>query len=213
MNPVQARERAALARSGQRRLIPSLPARRPETYKRQALLDARILLIVTVVFTLVGCTHAASSGASPGAAALRGFGVEVEEAIAPRVPMLHLKTCGSWGCYEQDVPLSSSGPTTAMPCPSGGANSDTACGVAHVPGPGPGYGYAPVPALTFDPVTVTVRTPRGAPFPINAEVPVHPSAVCPDLPARPASARPTCPGATPQAGLRVAADGTVSQSR
>jgi hypothetical protein len=175
-------------------------------------------MTAVVVFTLAGCAAAGPDGQSTGAAALRGFGVEVEQAVAPQVPMVHLKTCGSWGCHEQDVPLQISGPTSAMPCPTGSAASDTACGVAHLPGPGPGYGYAPVPGLTMDPVTVTVTTPPGASPPINAEVTVRPSAVCPDHAGQPGNAatpspRTTCPGATPQAQLRIAADGSVSQSR
>jgi hypothetical protein len=138
--------------------------------------------------------------------------------VAPQVPMVRLKTCGSCGCHEQDAPLLVSGPTSTMPCPSGSAAPDAACGVAHLLGPGPGYGYAPVPALTLDPVTVTVTTPPGAPCPINAEVPVRPSAVCPHHAGQPGNAaapstRTTCPGATPQAQLRIAADGSVSQTR
>jgi hypothetical protein len=178
--------------------------------------------MAAVVLTLGGCT-AGPGGESSGAAPLRGFSVEVDQAVAPQVPTVHLKTCGSWGCHEQDVPLNISGPTSAMPCPPGSAAPgsaapDSACGVAHLAGPGPGYGYAPVPALTFDQVIVTVTTPSGAPFPVRAEVLVRPTAVCPHDPGPPGGpapsiARPTCDGATPQARLRISADGAVSQSR
>jgi hypothetical protein len=150
---------------------------------------------------------------------LRGFGVAVDEAVAGRVPVVQLRTCGAWGCHEQDVPLSISGPTSAASCASrSDAPPDAAaCGVQHLPGPGPGFGYAPVPGLTFDPVTVLVTTPPGAPLPISAEVRVQPYAVCPGgggpEQGSPATAGPTCAGATPQAELRIAADGTVSQSR
>jgi hypothetical protein len=201
----------------------------------------RSLLAAVVLLALSGC--ATGSGGSDGsgdegsgAAALRGFGVEVDQAVAPQVPVVHLKTCGSWGCHEQDVPLHVSGPTSAMPCPSDTAAPDAACGVAQLAGPGPGYGYAPVPALTFDEVTVTVSTPSSAPLRINAEVRVRPTVVCPDRPGKPGGAAApgepagatvpgepggaavpgagtTCPGGTPQARLRIAADGTVSQSR
>jgi hypothetical protein len=233
----------------------------------------RSLLAAVVLLALGGCATGAggsdgSGDEGSGAAALRGFGVEVDQAVAPQVPVVHLKTCGSWGCHEQDVPLHISGPTSAMPCPSDTAAPDAACGVAQLAGPGPGYGYAPVPALTFDEVTVTVSTPSGAPLRINAEVRVRPTVVCPDrpgkpgggaepaggaepgepagaavpgepagaaVPGEPAGAVPgepggaamsgepggaaapgagtTCPGGTPQARLRIAADGTVSQSR
>lgn len=100
-------------------------------------------------------------------------------------------------------------------CSSGSASPETTCGVAHLSGPGPGYGYAPVPALTSDQVTVTVTTPPDAPFPIDAEVLVRPSAVCPHHAGgtTESNARSTCHGATPQAKLRIAADGTVSQTR
>jgi hypothetical protein len=171
-----------------------------------------------VMVTLAGCGAAGPGSARSGAAVLRGFGVEVEQVVAPRVPLVHLRTCGAWGCHEQDVPLMIAGPTSAMPCPSeAGAAPGAACGVAHLRGPGPGYGYAPVPALTMDPVTVTVTTPADAPFPIKTEVLVRPSAVCPYDAGRPKDTAPSprtaCPGATPQAGLRIAADGSVSQFR
>ncbi|GIH19687.1 hypothetical protein [Rugosimonospora africana] len=177
----------------------------------------RLLLVAVAVLALGGCAGPGADGQSSGTAPLRGFGVEVDQAVAPLVTTVHLTTCGSWGCYEQDVPLFVSGPTSALPCPSRSAEPDAACGIARVPGPGPGYGYAPVPALTVDDVTVTVTTPSGAPFPVNAKVVVHPSTVCPDAPGRPGhatvpDARPSCPGGAPQARLRIAADGTVSQS-
>lgn len=170
--------------------------------------EMRVLLLALVVFTLSGCAAAGSDAESLGAAPLRGFGIDVDEALASRVRTVHLKTCGPWGCHEQEVPLHVSGPTSAMPCPSASAAPEAACGVKQLPGPGPGYGYAPVPSLTLDPVTVRVTTPRDAPFPIDAEVRVRPSPVCPG------SGRAPCgDAATPQAQLRIAADGTVSQYR
>jgi hypothetical protein len=187
----------------------------------------RRLLIVLLVSGLAGLAGCAAhdgvgspGGIAGGPAPLRGFGVEVDEAVAPRVPQVHVRVCGDWGCHDQDVPLHISGPVSAMPCPSDPAAPDTACGVAQLAGPGPGYGYAPVPGLTTDPVTVTVTTPPGAPLAINAELRVHPSVVCPGGPAAGGRATgtaggtaPSCAGGAPQAGLRIGADGTVSQSR
>lgn len=190
------------------------------------------MLIAAVVLSLGGCAGSGvgvgvgvGDGQSLGAAPLRGFGVDVDQAVAARVPTMHLKTCGTWGCHEQDVALLISGPTSAAPCasPSGGANA-AVCGPYHLPGPGPGYGYAPVPALTADPVTVTVTTPPGAPLVLNAEVRVRPHLTCADrsgphrdgdarTDASPEKARTPCAGGVPQAQLRIAADGTVSQSR
>jgi len=152
-----------------------------------------MLPIWFAVLLLGGC--AASGPESAGPAPLRGFGVDVDQAIAPRVPLIRVRTCGTWGCHEQDVPLHISGPTSAGPCPTAAA-PDTACGVAQLPGPGPGFGYAPVPELTMDEVTVTVTTPAGAPLRISAEVVVRPAAV----------------DKVPQARLRIAADRTVSQT-
>ncbi|HVQ95399.1 MAG TPA: hypothetical protein VMU51_30500 [Mycobacteriales bacterium] len=180
----------------------------------------RILAAVGVVVALSGCAgREAASGESGGAAPLRGFGVQVDQAVSARVPMVHLKTCGPWGCHDQDVPLSISGPTSAAPCGTGSQSADTACGVVHLPGPGPGYGYAPVPGLTQEPVTVRVTTPPGAPVRLDARLRVQPRLVCPGRagaaadsagPGQPAG---TCAGGAPQAQLRIAADGTVSQSR
>jgi hypothetical protein len=166
-----------------------------------------MLSVWLAALALGGCAGSGPETADTGAAPLRGFGVHVDEAIAPRVPMIHVRTCGSWGCHEQDVPVHISGPVSAMPCPTAAA-PDTACGAVQRPGPGPGFGYAPVPGLTLDQVTVTVTTPDGAPLRIDAEVVVRPVPVCPG-----GAGRTTCPGAVPQAQLRVAADRTVTQSR
>jgi hypothetical protein len=172
-----------------------------------------MLPICLAAMVLGGCVVSGADGVGPdtadaGAAPLRGFVVDVEQAIAPRVPVVHLRTCGSWGCHEQDVTLIIAGPTSAMPCPSVPAAADTACGVARLPGPGPGYGYAPVAELTMDQVTVTVTTPAGAPLRISAELTVRPFAVCPDSAS--CTARSV---AVPQARLRITADRTVIQSR
>jgi hypothetical protein len=175
----------------------------------------RVLLGLAVTMALGGCAVGDTGrGQAFGSAPLRGFGLDVDAAVSARVPTVHLKTCGPWGCHEQDVPLAISGPTSAAPCPSDPSAAGAACGVVQLPGPGPGYGYAPVPALTVDPVTVTVTTPRGAPLRISARVRVQPHLVCPSGPAADATtAASTCAGAAPQAQLRIAADGTVRQSR
>src|SRR5262245_17631203 len=102
----------------------------------------RAVVVAGIVLGLSGCGGGgAGGGMSSGSAPLRGFGVQVDEAVSARVPVVHLRTCGSWGCHEQDVPLAISGPTSALPCETG--SPDAACGLAHLPGPGPGYGYAP----------------------------------------------------------------------
>jgi hypothetical protein len=172
-------------------------------------------VMVAVMGALSGCGgRESASGESLGSAPLRGFGVQVDQAVSAKVPVVHLKTCGPWGCHEQDVPLSISGPTSAAPCGTGSQSADAACGVVQLPGPGPGYGYAPVPGLTQEPATVTVTTPRGAPLRVEARLQVRPRLVCPGPaedagPDRPAG---SCAGSAPQAQLRIAADGTVSQS-
>jgi hypothetical protein len=171
----------------------------------------RRLLMVALLLSVAGCARAGSdTGQSGGSAPLRGFGIDVDQAVSARVPTVHLKICGGWGCAEQDVALSISGPTSAAPCAStSGEPQAAACGVVHLPGPGPGFGYASVPGLTVDPVTVTVTTPRGVDPHIDQEVRVQPHLVCPDVGNRSAS----CAGGAPQAQLRIAADGIVSQSR
>jgi hypothetical protein len=176
----------------------------------------RIAVVAAVAAALVGLSGCGGDGVgggggptgpeSGGAAALRGFGVEVDRAASARLPMVHVRTCGSWGCHDQDVPLAIAGPTSARPCPSGRDAGDSACSVVQLPGPGPGYGYAPVPALTLEHVTVEVTTPPGAPMIVRARVSVQPRAVC-------SGGASTCPDGTPQAKLRIAADGTVSQTR
>jgi hypothetical protein len=166
------------------------------------------LLLVVAVLVLGGC-GADQPRDSGGAAPLRGFGIDVDQAVSGRLAQVHLKTCGGWGCAEQDVPLSIAGPTSAAPCPGASSGPDgVACGPVQLPGPGPGFGYAPVPQLTLDPVTVTVTTPPGAPLVVSAEVKVRPRLVCPDAGAESS----TCAGGAPQARLRIAADGSVSQT-
>jgi len=154
------------------------------------------LIAVALLLGVSACGAQAPSG---GAAALRGFGIEVDKAISARLPVVHLKTCGAWGCDEQDVTFAIAGPTSTAPC---GTASDVACGPVQLPGPGPGYGYAAIPELTADPVTVTVTTPPNAALRIDAELRVQPHDVCPDS-----------HSCVPQATLRIAADGSVSQSR
>lgn len=179
---------------------------------RDSCFQVKVFLIAVTALALGGCAAESEGGA---AAPLRGFGIEVDAAVAPRVPTVHLTTCGSWGCHEQDVPLHVSGPTSALPCPSS-SGPDAACGVVRRSGSGHGFGYAPIPKLTLDPVTVTVTTPTGAPFPITAELSVRPRAVCPGGPGESAEGNdgPTdCANAVPQAKLRITADGTVEQSR
>ncbi|MFF5229194.1 hypothetical protein [Dactylosporangium sp. NPDC000521] len=166
-------------------------------------------MALLVVGLLGGCADgpgAGEGGGGGGAALLRGFSVQVDEAVAAKVPAVHLKVCGDWGCHEQDVTLLISGPTSAAPCRSGDGAADV-CGVVRLPGPGPGYGYAPVPQLTPDPVTVTVTTPPGAPLAIAAELTVRAPVVCQGRPAREEG----CADGVPQATLRIAADATVSQ--
>ena len=165
--------------------------------------------MIALMLSLAGCaTGPSGGGGAAEPAPLQGFGIDVDQAISDRVPMVHLKTCGAWGCHEQDVTLSIAGPTTMAPCgsPSGGPDS-AVCGPVQLPGPGPGFGYAPVPGLTVDPVTVTLTTPPGAPLVINGELRVTPRLVCPNAGAE------ACAGGAAQAQLRIAADGTVSQTR
>jgi hypothetical protein len=168
------------------------------------------ILLGALLLVLAGCgAEPTGGGERPAAAALRGFGIDVDQAVSARISQVHLKTCGGWGCHEQDVPLSIAGPTSAAPCPQPATGPDAAaCGPIHLTGPGPGYGYAPVPELTTDPVTVTVTTPPGALVPIAAEVRVRPRLVCPPGDSAGAS---TCAGGTPQARLHIAANGTVTQ--
>ncbi|WP_433060103.1 hypothetical protein [Dactylosporangium sp. CS-033363] len=157
-----------------------------------------LLIAVLAGALLSGCMLPAGPVQSGGGAAapLRGFAVGVDEALAPRVPSVHLRVCGGWGCDELDVPLMISGRMSPIPC-----TSDT-CGAVQIPSSGPGYGYAPVPKLTMDAVTVTVT----APLVSDAPVTVRPTGVCPGT----ASG---CADPTPQGEIRIAADGTVSQSR
>src|SRR5262245_5732029 len=110
-------------------------------------------MLVGVLAMGGGCSR--RGGGWDESAPLRGFGIDVDAGVAARVPTVHLKTCGSWGCHDQDVTILISGSAGAAPCGSGpAARADTACAVYNLPSPGPGYGYAPVPPLTFDPVTV-----------------------------------------------------------
>ncbi|WP_432992469.1 hypothetical protein [Dactylosporangium sp. CA-233914] len=164
-----------------------------------------LTIAVAASMLLAGCAAANTpSEGQGGPAALRGFGVDVDAAVSARVPQVHLRTCGPWGCHEQDVPLQVAGPVSAGPCPSDAA-PDTACGAVQLPGPGPAHGYAPVPSLTMDPVTVTVTTPPGAPLAIDAQLTVRPRPICP-------GAATGCAEPTPQAQIRIAADGSVSQA-
>jgi hypothetical protein len=164
----------------------------------------KTLALVALLLTVTACTAADHQGT--GSAPLRGFSIDVDQAISDRLPTVHLKTCGTWGCTEQDVPLSIAGPTSAAPCASPSAAPAAACGLVNLPGPGPGFGYAPVPRLTAASVTVTLTTPPGAPLPLTAHLQVHPALICPDNTAT------RCPDGVPQAHLHLAADNTLTQT-
>ncbi|WP_433086468.1 lipoprotein [Dactylosporangium sp. CA-052675] len=166
----------------------------------------RLLLAAVAAVLLSGCAPAGPVQSQAGSAALmRGFGVSVDEAVAPRVPQVHLRVCGPWGCRELDVPLPASGTMSALPCPSTG-DPAAVCGAVRQPGPAPGYGYAPIPELTLEPVTVDVSTPPGAPMAVAASVTVRPRGACAD-------AGPSCADPTPQAEIHISADGSVRQTR
>lgn len=149
--------------------------------------------------TVFGCTAFGQQPETGEPAPLRGFGVDVVQAVSDRVPLVRVRTCGRWGCDEQDVELHISGPVSPMPCETPEDESDTRapCGVQQLDGPGPGYGYVSVPELTSEPVTVTVTTPAGAEFPIDTELRVRPRQV----------------DGTPQAKLRIDAAGELTQTR
>jgi hypothetical protein len=166
--------------------------------------NLKAVLAAATVATLFSC------GAAPGAhdglpcpnlALRKGIGLEIDPAYAPKVSKATLKTCWESTCHDSAIELYASSRTSAEPCT--GTDPDSACAAVSVPTGGKN-GFADLTDLPAAPVDVTLTLLDAA----GALVTERSLRITPKV-GYPAG--PECGGGTPQTGLAVSPDGTVSE--
>ncbi|MET0133179.1 MAG: hypothetical protein ABW215_06255 [Kibdelosporangium sp.] len=170
--------------------------------------DLRTTLAAAALATLAAC------GASPGApdeltcsniGLRKGISLDIDPAYAAKVDKATLKTCWENTCRDSALALYPSSRTSAAPCT--GTDPNSACAAYSVPTGGKN-GFAELMDLPAAPVdaTLTLIDAAGAPVAAPASgrtLRITPEVGYPD--------GPECGGGTPQTGLIVSADGTVSE--
>jgi hypothetical protein len=136
-----------------------------------------------------------------GAGVRKGISVDIDPAFAGKVGEATLTSC--WGGTCADIPLDLMPSSASSPLPCTATGPDAVCGAAAVPTGGK-HGFADLPALTGSAgeVTLELLDPAGARI-SRQTLAVTPKVVYPD--------GPECGGGTPQGGLLVSADGTVTE--
>ncbi|MCE7009717.1 hypothetical protein LWC34_43950 [Kibdelosporangium philippinense] len=152
---------------------------------------------------LTGCgTTLQGAGMPCGGAALRkGISLDIDPAYAPKVGSARLTACWNSSCHDKRLELYPSTSASAQPCPSTGP--DTACG-ARLEQTGGKNSFADLPELPAGPVEVTLRLID----PAGAEIGAPRLMITPKV-SYPSG--PDCGGGTPQGGVLVSPDGTVSE--
>lgn len=158
-------------------------------------------LVLAAVSALTACGADLGAGtACSGAAVRKGISVDIDPAFAGKVGDATLTSCWDGVCGDTMMNLMAS--STSSPLPCSGTGPDAVCGAAAVPTGGKG-GFADLPKLTGSATEVTLKLldPSGAQISAQTLV-VTPKVVYPG--------GPECGGGTPQGGLLVSPDGTVS---
>ncbi|MFB9903874.1 hypothetical protein [Allokutzneria oryzae] len=155
--------------------------------------------LTATVFTglalLAACGERAPGGGSgwacPGIAARSGIGLDIEPPLAAKVAKASLN--------GKDIDLAES--TKAVPATCTGANPQDSCQATMVPTGGKN-GFLDVVGMATAPMRVSVRLLDAAGEPIlEKDIELTPKEVFPH--------GPECGGGQPQAGVIVAADGTL----
>jgi hypothetical protein len=161
---------------------------------------------------VLGCGASETSAGGVGAqvpqgrpctqmAALRGFGIEVDPAIGPRVETAKLTLCWDGSCRTQALELHpSTGPVITSSPPSSSPNAP----VSATPGPPTGgkFSYAEIPDLPTKPVAVELElVASDGKTVLKASASVTPRMV--------EANGPGCGESGPTGSLAVAADGTL----
>ncbi|WP_173137668.1 hypothetical protein [Kibdelosporangium persicum] len=156
-----------------------------------------VIALATAALTACGT----EIGDCSGAAIRQGISVDVDPAYAPKVGSARLSACWNGSCQHSALEFYPSTAGKSSSCPSGGP--DTACAARMAPTGGL-HSFADLRELPAGPVevTLTLIDPAGAGLGAH-QVVVTPKVRYP--------AGPECGGGTPQGGLFVSPDGTVSE--
>ncbi|MGW4113144.1 hypothetical protein ACWEFJ_19925 [Actinosynnema sp. NPDC004786] len=153
------------------------------------------------VLLLVAACGAAVDGAGVACTEIGtrvGVGVEVEH---PDVVSGTIEVCWDGSCATPSLelyPSTRAGDTTCT-----GTGPDDSCG-ARVEPTGGKHGFADLPRMPARPVSVTLRlVDQSGSAVVDRELTVHPEMAYPN--------GPDCPAGGPQAGISVAADGSVTE--
>jgi predicted small secreted protein len=163
-------------------------------------------LSAVLALACVGLTACASTleGAGPsctGAAIRKGISLDIDPAYAAKVGTARLTACWNGSCQDKDLELYPSTASSAAPCTPTGP--DTPCSAVSVQTGGK-HSFADLLDLPAGPVEVTLRLID----PAGAQLSAPRLTITPDV--RYPSG-PDCGGGTPQGGLLVSPDGTVSE--
>jgi hypothetical protein len=160
-------------------------------------------IVLTAITTLTACGSGIGPGAGrdcSGAALRKGISLDIDPAYAPKIGDATLTSCWGGVCKDTPMHLVPSSTSSALPCPTTGP--DTACGAAAVRTGGK-HGFADLPdmAATSSEITLKLLDPSGAELRTQS-LTVTPKVSYPG--------GPECGGATPQGGLLISPDGTLS---
>lgn len=166
--------------------------------------DLTAAIVLTAITTLTACGSGVGSGGGLECTTLalrKGISLDIDPAYAPKVGDATLTSC--WGGVCKDTPMQLGASSASSPMPCTGTGPDAVCGAAAVPTGGKN-GFADLLDLTATPgqVTVTLLDYSGARLRTES-LTITPKIGYPS--------GPECGGGTPQGGLRVAADGTLSE--
>jgi hypothetical protein len=161
-------------------------------------------IVLAAITTLTACGTGIGSGAGmqcSGAALAKGITLDIDPAFAPQVGDATLTSCWGGVCKDSPMHLMPSSTSSALPCT--GTKPESACGAAAVPTGGK-HGFASLVDLDATPSEITLKLldPSGAELRTQS-LTVTPKVLMPGPP--------ECGGATPQGGLLVSPDGTLSQ--
>ncbi|GAA4003526.1 hypothetical protein GCM10022247_25520 [Allokutzneria multivorans] len=149
-------------------------------------------LVLAGVALLAACGDGGAAGsACPALAARSGLGIDIEPPLAAKVAKASVN--------GKDVHLDDS--TKAVPTPCDSKDPNGACGASMVPTGGKN-GFLDMADLKLAPMKVSVRlTDAAGAVVVEKDIEVTPKQVFPH--------GPECGGGQPQAGVIVAADGTL----
>ncbi|ALG08029.1 hypothetical protein [Kibdelosporangium phytohabitans] len=160
---------------------------------------AAAALLLAAAATLTACDGGPL--ACRNSAVRKGISLDIDPAYAAKVGSARMTTCWSGSCTDTALELYPSSTSRPMPCTPTGP--DSACGARAEPTGGKNS-FADLPDLPAGPVDVTLRLidQAGAEL-ATSRVTITAATRYPD--------GPECGGGTPQGGLAVSPDGTVSE--